>query len=50
MYVYMHKHNKFKVLTNDGLPVAFDEQMLSRTAINRELKHSNDAMIVIDNQ
>ena len=43
----MHKLNKFSVLMNDGLyvPVAFDKQLLSRTAINRELNHSNDVMM-----
>ena len=29
---------------NDGLPVAFDEQLQSRTAINRELKHSSNVL------
>ena len=43
----MHELNSFKVLINNhnDLPVAFDEQQQSRTAIYRELKQSNDAMM-----
>ena len=40
----------FVVSDLDGSPVAFDEQLHSRMAINREIKHSNDVMIVSDNR